>query len=194
MDAERTRPPESALRFATPAELYAAMPELAELTQARPRASESHIEYLSRLAASTTPEEAVTFTAFAIRPRQAIWWAHDCLRQLSQGMGADEAGLMHRVAEWLDAPTTWSRQILMQEALWFPSRTPVVYLALATGWSGGPVAPNDLTRTPPALCPRTLNSAVLSALARSGLAERSVNLAQIISTAQATLRRCEGGR
>lgn len=194
MDGDRTRPPEPSLRFGTPSDLYAAMPELAELTQARPRPAEGYVDYLTRLSSSTTPEEAVTFTAFAAKPRQAIWWAHECLRLVSADLAPAEIALMAQVTEWIEAPTTWLRQSLMNEALWFPSRTPVVYLALATGWSGGPIAPNDMTRTPPALMPRMLNSAVLSALAQGGLAARSVNLAQIIATAGTLLHNCESGR
>lgn len=55
-----------------PADLYAAMPQLAELTQHRPRAGEDALHYLGRLRSSTTPEEAVTYTAFAALPEMAI--------------------------------------------------------------------------------------------------------------------------
>ena len=71
---DRTRPPAETLRFDTPLDLYAAMPQVAELTQQRPRDGEDVIGYLHRLRASTTPEEAVTFTAFAVVPKIAIWW------------------------------------------------------------------------------------------------------------------------
>lgn len=68
-EPEKTQPPLSALRYATPAELYVAMPAVAQLTQHRPRESEEGIDFLMRLRASTTPEEAVTFTAFAALPK-----------------------------------------------------------------------------------------------------------------------------
>jgi hypothetical protein len=62
---EKTRPPMAAVRYESLVDLYAAIPQLAELTQARPRPADQALNFLMRLRSSTTPEEAVTFTAFA---------------------------------------------------------------------------------------------------------------------------------
>ena len=74
---EKTRPPVSALRYPTPHELFAAIPQIRALTQHRPRnEDETPEEFVERLRSSSTPEEAVTFTAFAAQPKMAIWWAY----------------------------------------------------------------------------------------------------------------------
>ncbi len=185
---EAPEQPANTLRFDTPQDLYAAMPQLAELTQHRPREGEEMGAFLYRLRSSTTPEEAVTFTAFAAQPRVAIWWAHDCLRVMADSMDAEDLALMERIAQWITTPTQALRHAIMRDALWAPRRSPVILLALAAGWSGGPVAPNDPAPVAPYRAPRAINSAVLSGLAQASLTRRSILLARFIDMAESVLR------
>ena len=53
-------------------------------------------------------------------------------------------------------------------------------LALAVGWSGGQIAPNDPAPVPIWRAPRSINSAVLSCLSKVDLDRRSVLLARFI--------------
>lgn len=187
-EVDKTRPPTGALRFDTPQDLYAGLPQLAELTQCRPRDGEDALQYLGRLRSSTTPEEAVTYTAFAALPQMAIWWAHGCLRLMPETMNEADRAMMEKIAVWIATPTKDLRHHIMREALWANGRTPVVMLALAVGWSGGSIAPNDPAPVPPYRGPRSINSSVLSCLARAELTRRPVHLARFIDMAESLYR------
>lgn len=187
-EPDKTQPPVSALRFPTPFELYAQMPQVTQMTQHRPREGEDGLDFLMRLRGSTTPEEAVTFTAFAALPKMAIWWGYECLRQAADDLTTADRAMMEMVAIWTTYPDNENRFRTMQAALYAPVRSPAVYLALAVGWSGGPIAPNDPAPVPAYRAPRAINTAVLSSLARSDLSRRPVRLARFIDQAVSLFR------
>ncbi|WP_328795433.1 DUF6931 family protein [Jannaschia marina] len=169
-------------------DIFAAIPQVAELMQHRPRAGEDAGDFLARLRSSTTPEEAVTFTAFAALPQMGVWWGYEALRSMPDGIEPRDHGLMNFVAAWIATPSTDLRHRIMAQALYAPVRSPAVMLGLATGWSGGSIAPNDPMPVPRFRGPRSLNSAVLSCLARMPLADRSVHLARVIALAETLYR------
>jgi hypothetical protein len=187
-DPEKTHPPVSMLRHASPAALFTAIPQIAEMVQNRPHDTEDTLEFLWRLRASTTPEEAVTLTAFAVLPQMAIWWGYECLRLLPEQIEPRDRPFLETIAAWTTTPTQDLRFLLMREALFAPFRSPAVMLALAVGWSGGPVAPNDPMPAPLHRAPRSINAAVLSCLARADLSRRSVHLARFIALAETLYR------
>ncbi len=186
--SEKTQPPVSALRYDSPAELFAAIPQVKKLMQHRPREEEEAMSFLSRLRASTTPEEAVTYTAFAARPKMAIWWGYECVRTLPDELSDTDRILMELVAKWTTYPDAENRFRCMRKALWERPKTPAVMLALAVGWSGGPIAPNDPAPVPLWRAPRSINSAVLSCLSKVDLDRRSILLARFIDQAAALFR------
>lgn len=187
-DVDNTQPPLGALRFEMPQDLYAAMPQLAELTQKRPMADEDALDYLWRLKASTTPEEAVTYTAFAALPQMAIWWGHECLRLMPETLDTADRELLEHVGRWVSAPSQDLRHHIMRHALWAQKRSPAVMLGLSVGWSGGSIAPNDPASVPIYRSPKSINSAVLSSLAQAQLSRRSVLLAKFIDMAESLFR------
>lgn len=176
------------LRDVEPSELFINIPQLGELVKLRPRPDESGLGFLARLRSSTTPEEAVTFTAFAALPSAAAGWGYECLRLMADHLQPQERQMMQQIANWLSDPTTRQRHEIMREALWAPSRSPSVLLALGVGWSTGGPAPNDPERSPPHKTPVALNSAVLSCLARAELSRRSFYLARFLDMAEALFR------
>ena len=187
-DADTTQPPVSSLRYETPAELYAEIPQIATLTQNRPQEDEGNFDYLRRLSGSTTPEEAITFTSFAAHPKMAIWWAYECIRTTSDVMDQPDRHLMEKIANWISYTCDENRYEAIRNALWAPRRSPAVCLALAVGWSGGAIAPNDLAPVPQHKAPRAINAGLLSCIARSDFTNRSVQMARFIDQA-ATLYR-----
>ena len=187
-DDETTRPPRRMLRDAEPSELFITIPQLGDLVKLRPRPDENGLGFLARLRASTTPEEAVTYTAFAALPSAAAGWGYECLRLMADHLQPQERQMMQLIANWLADPTTRQRHEIMREALWAPNRSPSVLLALGVGWSTGGPAPNDPERSPPHKTPVALNSAVLSCLARAELSRRSFYLARFLDMAEALFR------
>jgi len=176
------------LRCESPGALFLAIPQIAEMVQLRPHDGETTAEFLWRLRSSTTPEEAVTYTCFAVMPQMAIWWGYECLRLLPEQIEPRDRPFLENIAAWTSSPTQDRRFLLMREALFAPFRSPSVMLALAVGWSGGPLAPNDPMPVPLHRAPRSINAAVLSCLARADLSRRSVLLARFISMAETLYR------
>lgn len=188
VEPDKTQPPLSALRFGTPDELYSAMPQVSRLTQHRPQPNENGLDYLMRLRASTTPEEAVTFTAFAALPKMAIWWGYECIRLAGDDLTAADRAMMELVANWTTYPDNENRYRAAKAALYAPVQSPAVFLGLAVAWSGGSIAPNDTAPVPTHRTPRAINSSVLSCLARSDLRHRPVRLARFIDQAGSLFR------
>jgi len=187
-DSDLTIPPMQTLRTDGPAQLYRDIPELASFTKHRPTEEEDPLGYLTRLKSSTTPEDAVTYSAFAVEPRAAIHWAAQSIRTILPDLSPDDLQLMSWVMQWLEHPTKENRWRTLQVALFAPRRSPVVYLGLAIGWSGGPLAPNDPSVPPKWRSSHAINAAVLGALAAGDPAYRSVNLARVLDLAAALFR------
>ena len=187
-DTEKTRPPAATMRYETLSDLFAAIPQLAELTRDRPRANEDAQDVLFRLRRSNTPEEAITFTAFAFVPKLAIWWGYECLRSMPEALTPLDREMMEGIAQWISQPTMEHRHAVMRDALWAPEKCPGVHLGLAVGWSGGSIAPNDPAPVPLHRCPRAINTAVLSILAQANISRRTIYLTRFMDVAQSLFK------
>jgi hypothetical protein len=187
-DNDKTRPPSASLRYQSLEDLYAGVPQVAELTQQRPRPTEDTYDFMWRLRRSNTPEDGITLTAFAFVPKLAIWWGHECLRTMPEVLTQSDHRFMEGVAHWLGDPSRENRQGLMREAMWSPDRVPGMHLALAVGWSGGAIAPNDPSNPPLFRCPRALNTAVLSCLAQAAPGRRQIYYTHFMDVAQSLFR------
>lgn len=193
-EGEKTRPPSQAsaqvsvLRYSTPHELYSAMPQLRNLTQLRPREDENSLDFLTRLQESATPEESVTFAAFAAVPRVAVWWGYECLRNLRADFTPHDRELLEHIAQWSSSGDQALRYEIMKAALFAERRTAAVMLGLAAGWSGAQIAPNDPAPVPPHRTPRAVNAAVLSALAQCQLSNRPHHLLRLVRLAEQLFR------
>ena len=185
---ETTLPPAKVLRFETLADLYAGVPQLAEQMRERPGMAEEPESFLYRLRHSHTPEEAITFTAFAFVPKLSVWWGYECLRAIPEVLNDLDREMMEHVARWIGTPTLENRHATMKEALWAPEKRPGVHLALAVGWSGGSIAPMDPAPVPVWRCPRSINTAVLSSLAEANISRRAIYLTRFMDMAQSLFK------
>lgn len=164
------------LRFDSPQALFAAIPYIRRLTTLRPRAGEENAGFLTRLRTSPTPEEAVTFAAFALSPAAAVCWGYECLRLMAEHLDPSERPMMERIAGWIAHPADRRRQDLLARALSSATAGPSVQLGLAAGWSGGALAQDDPREPEIWRCPEAVNNAVLGCLARAGVSRRSCYL------------------
>jgi len=185
---ERTGPALSVLVDPTLAERYEAIPLINDVTHVRPRPPEDVQDFLFRLRRSDTPEEGATLTAFAFVPKMSIWWGHECLRTIPEVLTQTDREMMDLIARWIGEPSTENRHAVMREALWAPERSPGVHLALAVGWSGGSIAPNDPAPVPLHRCPRAINTAVLSCLASAAISRRTIYLTRFMDVAQSLFK------
>lgn len=183
-----TVPPVQALRFASPTDLYRTIPEVAGFTKHRPELEEDALSFFERLRSSTTPEDAVTYSAFATEAHVAVAWGAEAIRITLPDVPAHDQHLLNMISSWLDYPTTENRWHVMQTALFAPNRSAAVYLGLAVGWSGGALAPNDPVVVPAWRTPKAVNASVLRTVGQVGLANRSVSLARVLDLAAGLFR------
>ncbi|MEM7631368.1 MAG: hypothetical protein AAF822_04795 [Pseudomonadota bacterium] len=187
-EQDRTIPPLRAVRYDRPIDLYREIPEVGGFTKHRPDDQEDPLGFFERLRASTTPEDAITYTAFATEPQVAINWGVEAIRVSLPDLPPDELQLMSWISQWLDHPSAENRWRTMQVALFAPRRSATVYLGLAVGWSGGALAPNDPVAVPEWRSPKAVNAAILRGLGQVGLEHRSVCLARVLDLAAGLFR------
>lgn len=168
-----TTPPTShaqapGLRVQLGRQLFGTMPEIAADIVARPLEGEHVFDFSRRLRLGETPEEAISLMAFALQPRPAVWWGHECLKAAPEFLNDQDRAMMQICTDWVADPSETNRYTALNAGLHVAVRGPGGWLALAAGWASGSMAPQGL---PPALAPsfamgRALNASVLTALAR----------------------------
>lgn len=188
LNSEQTLPPARAIRFDRVGDLFAEMPEISKFIATTPNGDEGYRGFLERLRASDTPEEAVTFTAFALDPKAGIKWGMECVSALIPDMAPEDTKLMNLVSDWIDDSSSENRWNALQLAMFAPRRSPVVYLGLGVGWSGGPLAPNDLVTVPAWRAPRAISSAVMRAVGQMRTEHRGESLDFVLDRAAGLFR------
>jgi len=104
-------------------------------------------EYLEALLRAGEHRDALRFLAFALPPREAIWWA--CLGTLMTQAGhlhKEDAPRLAAVARWVLEPSEPNRQQAERLA---HKRSPAGLAARAVAWTGGSVRPPSLPALPP---------------------------------------------
>ncbi|MDB5659884.1 MAG: hypothetical protein JWS10_2499 [Cypionkella sp.] len=160
--------PAPGLRVQLSRQLFGTMPEIANDITAQPGEGEHVFDFSRRLRLGETPEEAISLMAFALQPRPAVWWGHECLKATPELLTAQDVDMLSICAAWVAEPTEANRYVALNAGLHAAVRGPGAWLALAAGWASGSMAPEGL---PPALVPmfaigRALNAGILTALAR----------------------------
>lgn len=140
------------------------------------------LEFLKDLIASPTPEDAVTFCAYLLDRREAVWWGHQCLNMISDRLGSQDLRMIALAEAWVRRPDEVERSAALEGAMACETKTPGVWIALGAGWSGGSIAPpNALPLAPmPFLTPKAVNAGILSGLARVDRKARSATLSAFV--------------
>lgn len=164
----------SQLRFATARDLFNAFPSAAHDMKAKPTDQPS-IDFCRALLVSAVPEEAITFCAYLLPRRTAVWWGHECLSNMPDTLDAQDRLMLELVHDWVSEPEEDRRYAALDAGMAAEQKTPGAWIALAAGWSGGSLAPRGLeTVTPqPFLTARAVNTGILSCLARASLGDRA---------------------
>lgn len=181
--SERTQPPPRNLRFPLVTDLCRVLPDMDDMLQIEADETELPDAFVQRLAESPTPEEALTFTAYALNSHMSVWWAHDCLSRISAWLPPEDADILELVSDWVHRPVDPVRHRLAEMAKVSASTTPAVWLAFGVAWTGGPVDPDDKTRVPAFKTPQAVNASVLSGLARGHPRARRDTLNQFVDLA-----------
>jgi hypothetical protein len=126
------------------------------------------LDFLRQLKLSKTPEEAITFMAFALAPRHAVWWGHECLKAAPDFLTDQDRQMMAFIASWVAEQDDDSRYAAMEAAMQVSVHGPGVWMALGAGWSGGSMSARGLppVAPPPSAMCQAMNAGLHSALAR----------------------------
>jgi hypothetical protein len=113
------------------------------------RAGASPAEFLNELLAAHSLNEALQFFAFALPPREAVWWACVCARTAHRGTMPQPLLKAVEAAEtWVRNPTDPHRRAAMALAQATDLKSPAAWAAVAAFWSGGSLAPENLPDVP----------------------------------------------
>lgn len=169
------------LRFEHAAELFQTIPDICEDMTARPANGETIMAFVDSLEEGATPEEAITFFAYAMTPRMAVWWGHECLIHRGD-LDENDQKWLKLVHDWVEDPGEESRsqaldQVNASEELSAPSM-----IAMAAAWSGGSMVTSADAPVPPPihLTPRALNASLLTGIADLSIAQRRSEISNFI--------------
>lgn len=167
----------SRLRFTTAREVFDAFPTAADDIKGSPTA-ESPPAFVRSLAASGTPEDAVTFCAYTLGRREAVWWACQCVRAIAQIASGTGDATLKAAEDWVRDPDEGRRVAALQLGMAADRRAPFPWLALAAAWSGGNISPLEGNSLPagPHMTARATRIAILLALANVGARDRGPRL------------------
>src|ERR1700733_6954518 len=101
--------------------------------------------FLNELLAAKNLSEAVQFFAFALPPREAVWWACQCSREeLPDPTPQPLQDAIEAAETWVRKPTDEHRRAAMSRAQATDLQSPAAWAAVAAFWSGGGLEPEDL--------------------------------------------------
>ena len=162
-----------ALRFSTARQVFEAFPPAKRDIETAPTEEDPTV-FLKALLASATPEDAISFCAYVLPRRQAVWWGCQCVRKIESPLPTEDEQLIARAEAWVENPDEEVRRAVQNEAARAERQSTALWLALAAAWSGGSLAGPEDPPLPPApyLTARAVRAAVLTSLARVDRRER----------------------
>jgi hypothetical protein len=166
------------LRFPTARALFDAFPEVSQKISAAPT-EQSPIHFLKALSSADQLPDAVTFCAYLLPRRDAVWWACKSVRALSGQIAPDLAAGLLAAEAWVYEPDDEHRQGALELGTNGDIKHPTTWLALAAGWSGGSLA--SRAPTPPYMTSRAVRVAVLTSVPRIARPERDARLRDCIT-------------
>lgn len=155
------------LRYKTARDLFEAFPTASEDMAAQPSDRPS-LDFITGLVAGPTPEDGITFCAYLLPKREAVWWGRQCLNRISEMLDAEDHEMLALAENWVRYPDEDQRNAALDAGMASRTKSPGVWIALAAGWSSGSMLDPDAAPVapPPYLTAKAVNAGILSALAR----------------------------
>ncbi|POR51438.1 DUF6931 family protein [Bosea psychrotolerans] len=180
-------------RFLTARDVFEAFPTAGEDIEAAPSDAAPR-DFLVGLIDSKTPEDAISFCAYLLPRREAVWWGCSCVRGLADERERQqiEQNRAFQAAElWVKDPQQSRRIEALRIGFASQRADASTWLALGAAWSGGDMAdnPHAPVMAPPHLTAKAIRAAVLIALARNATQERRARLTTCIDHGLKLLQR-----
>lgn len=113
-----------------------------QLAQA-PGDDESTADFAIRLANGEEPNHCVTFMAYALEKRTAVWWLTQCIEQVESILDDHDRLMLQLAEKWVQDPSDANRRQAMAHAEKLEMSTPSCWAGVGAFWSGGSMAPPD---------------------------------------------------
>jgi len=151
-------------RFATAGEVFSAFPFARYDLQAKPT-EQPPIEFIRSLAASGAYRDAVSFCAYVLPRREAVWWACQCARANGKSLLPEERAALDAAEAWVRTPEEDYRQAALKFGTEEPTDSAAIWACRAAAFSGGIVSntPKGPVRAQPEATARATRATVLIA-------------------------------
>ena len=181
----------SRLRFNTAREVFEAFPAARRTIRTAPT-TEPPLTFLRRLAEGPEPKEAISFCAFVLPRREAVWWAAQTVKRMQPPGAAADPGLQ-AAEDWVRDPSDASRRAALAFGENGDTSRPGTWVAIAAAYSGGSMVATHAVPCPPDITAKTARIAVMTALGQLPERERSAALQNCVE-ACIRLADDDGGR
>jgi len=166
----------SRLRFSTAREIFEAFPSAADDIRAEPT-NEPPLTFMRNLAEGQTPEDALSFCAYLLPRREAVWWSCQCVRSLTPLEAGKAVEALEAAEAWVRAPEDDWRRAAMSIGMAGDRNTATTWNALAAAWAGGTMTVGDQSvPVAPHLTAKAVRIAVLTALAQVPAGDRGARI------------------
>ncbi|HTM79027.1 MAG TPA: hypothetical protein VL133_15555, partial [Devosia sp.] len=115
------------LHYAMAQDLFQAFPNLADDISVQP-ATDTALDFLGQLRRSSTPEDAITYAAYLLPRRQAVWWGHQCVRFLGPLLDAQDGAMLELARAWVVEPEEPLRWRALEAGMAARDKTPGVWI------------------------------------------------------------------
>jgi len=160
------------------AKTVAEIAEIIDLTEDAQPLTEKSLsprQFFEALVSQALFADAVRFLAQALPPKAAIEWSCRSIRMLEDELSPRDDAAVRAAEAWLAEPTEAHRRAAAAAAEKTEYQGPSAWIALATFWSGGSIAPEGLPEIPADdhLCGHGVSGALtLAAVAKPDQAEQ----------------------
>lgn len=182
----------SRVRFATARALFETFPQTVTKLSVGPT-DDAPVTFLRNLSASEKLEDAVTFCAYLLPRREAVWWACGCAKSFLDDVAPTRSASLDAAEAWVRVPNEEHRLAALEVGTAGDSDDPLTWLALGAGWAGGTLSshPKMPVPVPQYLTARAARIAVLLSAQRVKSTERAsriqARIAEGIKLAEAGL-------
>ena len=155
------------VRFHTVNALFETFPELSKKISAPP-SDQFPIDYLRGLVSKANSRDALTFCAYLLPRREAVWWACGCARDLPGEIPPSRSAGLLAAEAWVSQPDNDHRQAALDIGTQGDDNDPISWLARGAGWSGGLLVshPQQQVPIPPYMTARAIRIALLLAFSK----------------------------
>ncbi|WP_342362951.1 DUF6931 family protein [Terrarubrum flagellatum] len=173
------------LRFASAQEVFEAFPNAQQDIQAAPSA-EPPLKFLAKLPGSKAPEDAISFCAYVLGRREAVWWSAQTIRAMGCPRGRDEEKALLIAEAWVREPEEHRRRAALDAGFNGDRELPGVWVALGAGTAGGNLTMGGMSGPPCTadMTARAVRAAVLIALSKVPARDRAAHITSAVGMCQ----------